>query len=40
VKIVKDKRTADEQEKRVNAETEKISREAAEANDIAQVVQA
>jgi dynein heavy chain, axonemal len=39
-KIVQDKRTADEQQKQVNAEAEKIGREAAEANEIARVVQA
>ena len=37
--IVQDKRVADEQEKQVNAEAEKIGKEAAEANEIARVVQ-
>ena len=38
--IVQDKRAADEQEKQVNAEAEKIGKEAADANEIARVVQA
>lgn len=37
--IVQDKRVADEQEKQVNAEAEKIGKEAEEANEIARVVQ-
>lgn len=37
--IVQDKRVAQEQEKQVNAEAEKIGKEAAEANEIARVVQ-
>lgn len=37
--IVQDKRSADEQERQVNAEAEKIGKEAAEANEIARVVQ-
>jgi dynein heavy chain, axonemal len=37
--IVQDKRSADEQERQVNAEAEKIGKEAAEANEIAKVVQ-
>jgi Microtubule-binding stalk of dynein motor len=37
--IVQDKRAADEQERVVNAEAEKIGNEAADANEIARVVQ-
>ena len=37
--IVQDKRVAQEQEKQVNAEAEKIGKEAAEADEIARVVQ-
>lgn len=39
-KIVLDKRVADEQQKQVNAEAEKIGREAAEANEISRLVHA